>query len=91
MVKVTPHFIDRFSERVCRKTRRVELFANRAYRFGNEVDALNSNKLKNYLKRKEIENGSKCRIYNGFVYWFSGNTAVTVYLLPKVSKFKEAK
>ena len=84
MIKVSEHFVQRYKERVCNKTKRVEIFANRAYCFGDTPDKISSGILRAYLQNKERENGSNCRIYHGFVYWFIDGTATTVYAMPKI-------
>ena len=38
------------------------------------------------LTKKEAAYGSVAKIYNGFVYWFFGNRAITIYPLP--TKYK---
>ena len=85
MIRVSEHFEQRYKERVCNKTKRIPLFANRAYQFGDTSEDVGSGRLRKYLQTKERENGSYCRIYQGFIYWFKDNTATTIYAVPKNS------
>ncbi len=81
MVKLTDHYKQRYKERVSKSTKNMQLMADRAFRFGLEPD-----KIKDPKVRKELENKSKsraqCKVYRGYVWWFSATTIITVYTLP---------
>lgn len=79
MIRVTSHFLERYAERVCKKTKRGQLFANRAYHFGQQLSEISDSRLRDALFVRANRSDCDCRIYQGYVYWFSGNTAITVY------------
>jgi len=77
------HSKQRFSQRVTRKSKRFELFANRAYFYGDTLEDISDNQLRYYIEAKEKSHNSVARIYHGFIYWFSGHTLTTIYPLPR--------
>lgn len=85
MVKRTNHYEERFSERVCSKTKRKQLFAQRAFYHGRKSEEVCDSRLKHFLKKCEdnyCETERVAKAYNGQVYIFADNVAVTVFPLP---------
>lgn len=82
---ITKHFEKRFRQRQAR-TKRIELFAERAYHDGTNPSSFEFKRFAKQLTKKEAAYGSVAKIYNGFVYWFFGNRAITIYPLP--TKYK---
>ena len=86
MIKLTEHYKNRYKERVSKSSKNMQLMADRAFKFGTNLDEVQNSKVK-----KEIENRTrtknnapwvKCKIYRGYVWWFSATTILTVYTLP---------
>lgn len=82
---VTKHFEERFRQRQAR-TKRIEYFAERAYCDGMSPFSFEFKRFAKQLTKKEAAYGSVAKVYNGFVYWFFGNRAITIYPLP--TKYK---
>lgn len=82
---VTNHFRERFRQRQAR-TKRIEVFAERAFLDGTNPSSFEFKRFAKQLTKKEAAYGSVAKIYNGFVYWFFGNRAITIYPLP--TKYK---
>lgn len=81
-VEVTKHFSERFHQRVA-NTKRVSIFANRAYCFGKPTSSFKNVSFAKEIRKKESETGSTARVYSNSIYWFCNNKAITVYPLPQ--------
>lgn len=82
-VAYTRHYQERFVERVSRKSRRWEWFAQRAYEVGKRLEDIRNGAFRYYIASRETAYGGEARIYAGCVYWFVGGLAVTVYQVPR--------
>lgn len=85
MVERSNHYKERYSERVCSKTKREELFVNRAYYLGKDREKVKDARLKRFLLDCEDGYGTierTAKAYNGQVYIFANKVAVTVFPLP---------
>jgi len=87
-ISLTRHFKIRFRKRLAH-SKRIQLFAERAFCYGQNVDEISDYRVRNYLKTKESihENTSMLKLYNGFVYVFdkAARVAITIYRLPNFS------
>ena len=81
-VNVTEHFEKRFKQRVAH-SKRILQYADDAYCFGKPISEVKYNRLAKKLGWKSRINGSTARVYANCVYWFRGNTAITVYPIPQ--------
>lgn len=81
-VEMSEHFQERFRQRVA-KTKRMQIFAERAYFYGKPVDSLQDSQFAEQLSKKEQEYQCSAKIYNNVVYWFHGNKAITLYPVPQ--------
>lgn len=79
-LEISDHFDKRFAQRIA-KTKRMPKFASRALRYGKGVEEIKYSALRKELAQKEKEYGTVARVYRNSVYWFCGDTAVTVYPL----------
>ena len=79
----TRHYEERFAERVTRKSKRWECFAQRAYEMGKQLGDLRDAAFRYYIENKIAMYGGEARIYGGYIYWFMGQRAVTVYKVPR--------
>lgn len=82
IIKTTEHFRERFRQRVA-KTKRVSVFANRAYYFGKHSCDFKNATFAKRIAEIEITYGSTARVYANNIYWFHDNSAITVYQLPQ--------
>jgi hypothetical protein len=85
MVERSEHFKERYDERVCSKTKRAQLFSDRAFYLGREAERVQDARLRNYLLNCEdsySETGRIAKAYKGQVYIFDKKIAVTVFPLP---------
>lgn len=80
MIGITKHFSKRYRERVAH-SKRIKLFANRAYHYGYKTEELDRDSLWAKLTDKELLGCSEARVYKGFVYWFGDGAAITIYPL----------
>lgn len=85
MVIITTHYKKRFFQRQAR-TKRIGWFTQRAFDYGYELCDLKYGKYDYLLEGKEKVYGSTAKIYNGFIYWFVGNRAITIYPLPRKAR-----
>lgn len=82
VIEITKHFKKRFYQRQAR-TKRVQDFARDAYLYGEDVSDLDYKVYAKKLNHKERAYGTYAKIYHGFVYWFKGNVAITIYPIPQ--------
>ena len=83
IVKQTEHYKDRYGERVCSKTRRGQLFADRAFWHGRDIEQVKDARLKRYMREhQQAYDGRVVKIYNGQLYVFFDEIAITVFPLP---------
>jgi hypothetical protein len=82
MIKLTDHFIERYKERVSKSRKNMQSMADKAFEFGVNLEDIDNPKLKKELKSRHEEPWVKCKIYRGYVWWFSATTILTVYALP---------
>ena len=82
MVLTTGHFEKRFKQRVA-NTKRIQIYAERAFLYGKPLDEIRSRSFAKKLDKKEQESGSFAKIYANCIYWFRGNTAITIYPIPQ--------
>ena len=87
-VHVTKHFKERFRERQA-KTKRIRFFAQKAYVYGTPLSEVDKDKYFSELVDKEVTSQSEAVVYKGFVYWFKGNSAITLYALPNCLRGKK--
>jgi hypothetical protein len=80
-VILTKHYIDRFFERQA-KTKRISYFTEMAFISGKDVTETKYGQFAKQLEYKEGIYNSIAKIYNGFIYWFVDNRAITIYPLP---------
>ena len=81
-IEISDHFSLRYEQRIA-KTKRMAVYANRAFHYGKTVDEIHYKPLAKELSSKEKKHGSIAKVYANCVYWFNGTTAVTVYPLPQ--------
>lgn len=81
--RCSEHCRQRFNERVTKKSKRVEIFVARAYYYGKSSEEVSNKHLRNYLTAKQRIYGSIAKIYRGYIYWFQGGIATTVYPVPR--------
>ena len=84
-VIVTRHCDKRFYQRVAR-TKRMQLFIARALHFGKKAEDVRNGMLRKELLRKEKEYGTVARVYQNNIFWFDGETAITV--MPLAQKYQ---
>lgn len=86
MIRLTEHYRKRYKERVSKSRKNIQTMADRAFEFGTDLEMLGDSDLKDKLKNKTINHSPwvKCKIYRGYVWWFSATTILTVYALPIV-------
>ena len=84
MIKLTEHYKERYKERISKSSKNMQAMADKAFEFGTDLDKIENSKIK-----KELQNSNriekpwvKCKIYRGYVWWFSATTILTVYALP---------
>lgn len=82
-IRCSKHYKQRFDERVTKKSKRDEIFAARAYYYGENLDDIEDKQLRNYIEAKQKIYDSIAKIYRGYVYWFCRDTAVTIYPIPR--------
>jgi hypothetical protein len=84
MIKLTKHYKDRYKERVSKSSKKMQLLADKAFEFGTDLDEIQNSKMKKMIKNRNKGNAPwvKCKIYRGYVWWFSATTILTVYALP---------
>ena len=85
-LRCSEHFKQRFSERVTKKSRRAETFAARAFELGKEKETIADKRLRDYIEVKERSHKSSARVYHGYIYWYAGQVATTIYPIPKALK-----
>lgn len=82
-VACTRHYEQRFAERVSRKSKRWEWFAQQAYEVGKRLEDIRNSAFRYFLASHEAVYGGEARVYAGCVYWFVGGAVVTVYQVPR--------
>lgn len=82
-VVCTRHYEHRFAERVSRKSKRWEWFAQQAYEAGKRLEDIRNSAFRYFLASHEAVYGGEARVYAGCVYWFIGEAVVTVYQVPR--------
>lgn len=82
IIKTTEHFRERFRQRVA-NTKRVSVFANRAYYLGKPSCDFKNATFAKKIAAIESAYGSTARVYANSIYWFYNNSAITVYQLPR--------
>lgn len=87
IIEITEHYRQRFFERQA-KTKRIQLFTQRAFFYGKEANKTKYGGYTKSLQTKEMINSSTAKIYNGFIYWFCDNRAITIYPLPNKYRAK---
>lgn len=87
-IAISEHYKQRFYERQA-KTKRIQLFTQRAYFYGKTANETRFGKYTKNLENKEKIYNSEAKIYNGFIYWFSDNKAITIYPLPNKLRAKQ--
>ena len=72
MIKLTNHYKKRYKERV--------------FEYGTDLDNVENDKIKKELndRTRSEDPWVKCKIYRGYVWWFSATTILTVYALPVI-------
>lgn len=83
-LKITKHCDERFSQRVA-KTKRMQKFITDALYLGMGTNEIKHSGLRKELEKREKEYNAIAKIYRNSVYWFDGETAITVY--PLAQKF----
>jgi len=89
-VAYTRHYKQRFAERVSRKSKRGDWFAQRAYELGKRLGDVRNGAFRYWIECREVAYGGEARVYAGCVYWFVNQVAVTVYPVPKEFRRKMA-
>ena len=79
------HFRRRYKERVSKSSLHCLDFVKNAYRFGDGAEDIKDDTVRRFLTKKS-SHGSTCKVYRGFVFWFIGNTAMTVYPISTVAR-----
>ena len=82
---LTKHFIQRYKERVSKRSAKVTDFAKNAYCLGRDIELLENNNVRRNLQ-EIARDGITCKIYRGFVCWFYQNRAITVYPISGLEK-----
>lgn len=77
-IYLSNHFKQRGKERVSKSLAKVKKLAYEAYYYGDSYQVADDERVSLLLEEAEIF-GRICKIYRGFVYWFTGNVAITVY------------
>ena len=82
MIKMSDHYKERYKERISKSSKKMQSMADKAYEFGVDLEDLESSKIRKELKSRHDIPWVKCKIYRGYVWWFSATTILTVYALP---------
>lgn len=84
MIKLTEHYKERYKERISKSSKNMQTMADKAFEFGTDLDKIENPKIKKELQNnnRNKEPWVKCKIYRGYVWWFSATTILTVYALP---------
>lgn len=76
---LTKHYKERFHNRCCRKTKRIEDFTQKAYFLGKNINDSNYDKYLYKIQCGEKLHGTQAKIYGGFIVWFADTTAITLW------------
>lgn len=84
MIKLSDHYKTRYKERVSKSNKKMQTMADEAFEFGIDLDKVENDKIKKELNHRTRNKKPwvKCKIYRGYVWWFSATTILTVYALP---------
>ena len=83
MIRLTEHYKTRYKERVSKSRKNMQSMADKAFEFGVNPDEIQDIRMKKALLNKSRSRPwVKCKIYRGYVWWFSATTILTVYALP---------
>ena len=82
MIRLTKHYKKRYKERISKSSKNMRTMAEKAFEFGIDLDKIENYKIKKELERKSMVPWVYCKIYRGYVWWFSATSILTVYALP---------
>lgn len=82
MIRLTEHYKKRYKERVSKSSKKMKTMANNAFKYGADLDVIHNPMIKKKLETQRQHHLSTCKIYRGYVWWFSATTVLTVYALP---------
>lgn len=84
MINLSDHYKTRYKERVSKSNKKMQTMADEAFEFGIDLDKVENDKIKKELNHRTRNKKPwvKCKIYRGYVWWFSATTILTVYALP---------
>lgn len=84
MIKLSDHYKTRYKERVSKSSKKMQAMADEAFEFGTDLNDIGNSKIRKNLSNKTRDERPwvKCKIYRGYVWWFSATTILTVYALP---------
>ena len=86
MIKLSDHYKTRYKERVSKSSKKMQAMADEAFEFGTDLNDIGNSKIRKNLSNKTRDERPwvKCKIYRGYVWWFSATTILTVYALPVI-------
>ena len=86
MIKLSDHYKIRYKERVSKSSKKMQAMADEAFEFGTDLNDIGNSKIRKNLSNKTRDERPwvKCKIYRGYVWWFSATTILTVYALPVI-------
>ena len=83
-IAITSHFVQRYRERVAKTgPERIQKFATEAFYDGKECNDIKSSVLRKKIVGNNSFYHSKSIMHKGFIYVFRGNTAITIYKVPR--------
>jgi len=82
MIKLSDHYKIRYKQRVSKSSKKMQMMADEAFEYGTDLEDLNNRKMAKELKSRRDCPWVSCKIYRGYVWWFSATTILTVYALP---------
>lgn len=86
MIKLSDHYKTRYKERVSKSSKKMQAMADSAFEFGTDLNDIGNSKIRKNLSNRTRDERPwvKCKIYRGYVWWFSATTILTVYALPVI-------